>query len=192
MLLAFHISSCSEAAVSSETVAVNNTGTPGNASTPDVNSTSTPVTKSSSNSEAVDPFYTKNHVKQSGWQIPISNKRRYIRTEEIMMPIKKGKEVRVTTTDYGYSYEDSWAYSEDSLHPNGPMKLESVFFTEYNVKGKVFMYSILVKEVKVPPPSNSDDPGERFLYKIQDTDGDGVFETLVHGDEILVPKWVLK
>lgn len=71
-------------------------------------------------------------------------------------------------------------------------KLESEFFMEHSYKGKVFMYSIFAKEVRIPSPSNNDAPKEKFVYLIADMDGDSIFETLEGNEDLKVPKWVLK
>ena len=55
------------------------------------------------------------------------------------------------------------------------------------------MYSITVEKVVTPSPSNNEDHVDPFGYRIQDRDGDGIFETLLpRGTDIVVPNWVLK
>lgn len=192
MWFAFHISSCSESgAVNSETVAVNN------ASTPTLDATVTPENSSPLNSQDT---VLKNCIKKNGWLLPPHNGRLISDTSAPkvdMMRTENGKEVEVTQTSYSYGYENAWTYSQDVPCKGGGLeylkgKVATPWYTEFSVKGKVFMYSIFAKEVKVPRPSNSDHGEERFMYDIRDDDGDGIFETLVHDEKVTVPKWVLK
>ena len=191
LLLAFHISSCSEAGiVNSENVAVNNS------STPNLNTTVIPENKPPLNSQDT---VLKNCIKKDGWLLPPTNGRHISDTNPKvdMMTTKDGKEVEVTQTSYSYGYENPWSYSQDVPCKGGGSdylkgKVATPWYTEFSVNGKVFMYSIFAKEVRVPPPSNSDPGEERFMYDIRDDDGDGIFETLVHDEKVIVPKWVLK
>ncbi len=145
-----------------------------------------------SNSEDEVPIPRMNQAKASGWQVPPPN-RDVVRKSVADMQTTTGKQVKVTSTDYSYAYENPWSYSEDFRDLRGPVKLESVFFSEYSGKGRVFMYSIMAKEVRAPPVSNRVPHEDSFVYKIMDADGDGIFETLLGDyDEIIVPNWVVK
>jgi len=186
---AFHTLSCSEAgALNSETVANDN------ASTPNLNTSVTPENKSSLNSRDT---VLKNCIKKDGWLVPSPDGRQISDTKKHMMPTRNGKEIEVTEITYSYGYENPWTYSQDVPCKGGGTenlrgKVATPWYTELSVKSKVFMYSIFAKEVRLPPPSNSDPGEERFIYQIQDADGDGVFETLVHDKNTSVPEWVLK
>jgi hypothetical protein len=161
-----------------------------NAATPNVNNAGTPEKKLPSKSEDVVLSDGQNSTKKSGWRVPTTNKRKIEETSVNLMPTEEGKEVEVTHTHY--SFEIPWSYTEDFLDLRGPLKLESHFIMEHSIKGKVFMYTIFAKETRVTPPSNSEPHEDTFVYLIQDMDGDGIFETLIHGEDVIVPKWVLK
>lgn len=134
------------------------------------------------------------YKKKSGWKSPPKNDT-YIdesydqgsvegRTEE-------GKRVRTNTLLYGY--RESWWHSQDFYYEGRDLdylkgKLEAISFMEIRVNGKVFMYSITVG----PLTLNDLDHRDPFGYRIQDRDGDGLFETLLPRDaDVVVPNWVL-
>ncbi len=148
--------------------------------------TQTPV-----KSDDLNDFYKQNRGNSRGYRIPIEEGRKFVRSTETTLPDAKGKEVRVAISDYGFNYDVPWRYSEEYVRPRGPVDLESVFFREYRIGNKVFMYFILAEEVRVPSASNSDG-FLRLGYLIKDSDGDGIFETLLSTENITVPDWVLR
>ena len=183
------ISSCSQnAVVNSENVGVGN-------GTPNLNP---PVTPES------DPFLpetgSENCIKKDGWLLPPSNGKTTPERSDpmvIMMRTKSGKQVKVTQITYSYGYAHAWTYSQDLRCKGGDRdflkgNFATPWYTELSVRSQVFAYSIFAKEVWEKPPSNSDAGEERFTYELRDDDGDGIFETLVHGGENLVPNWVLR
>jgi hypothetical protein len=190
IVFGFYIFSCSK------TASVNNTDST------DLNYALPSETKSPLNSEDVVVRNGKNYIKKNGWLLPPLRDRKLVRTSVLQWSTAKGKKVGVTSTHYIFEKpllysHDSWLYSQDFSYEDGTLdylkgKLESEFFMEFSLNGKVFMYSIFAKEVRELPPSNTDPSEERFVYQIADNDGDGVFETLVNDEEVIVPKWVLK
>lgn len=144
-------------------------------------------------------FDGKNYIKKSGWRTP-SRKDAYIDDTYDQGDVKRvtqnGKQVRTNTIHY--IFKTPWLYSQDFYCEGRDLniikgKLEAVHFLEMSVNGKVFMYSIFGKKIVPPPASNSDPHEDPFVYRIQDIDGDGIFETLLgDSDEIVVPNWVLK
>lgn len=105
---------------------------------------------------------------------------------------EKGKQVRVKSILYGY--RTPWWHSQDFYDGRGDLdylkgKLESLSFMEISTNGKIFMYSITVGPLRL----NDLDHRDPFGYRIQDRDGDGIFETLLLRDaDIVVPNWILK
>ena len=140
----------------------------------------------------------KNYIKKSGWETPskknASLDEAYDRgnTDGVT---KSGKRVRTKASSY--SIAPPWEYSQDFSYKDGDLdhlkgKLRSNNFLETSFNGKVFLYWISAQNLGSPPPSNNDheDP---FVYEIMDSDGDGIFETLLGDyDEIVVPDWVDK
>ena len=187
IFLVLFIWSCSDSAT------VNNVGSPGLniAGTPNVSSAGLPEKKLPSNSGGDVLSDSKDRTKKGGWRVPKSDKRKIENTSVNSRPTEEGGDAEVTRTHY--SFEIPWSYTEDFADLRGPLKLESEFFMELKVNGKVFMYAIFAKEVRTRAPSNNEPHVDTFVYRIRDDDGDGIFETLVGGDEeTKVPKWVLK
>lgn len=144
-------------------------------------------------------FDGKNYIKRSGWKTPskknafIDNEYDRSNTEGVN---KSGKKVR--TTSRSYSIVPPWEYSQDFSYEDGKLdylkgRLISNNFLETSVNGKVFLYWISAQKVGSRSPSNDDPHHDPFVYEIMDSDGDGIFETLLgEYDEIIVPDWVLK
>lgn len=194
ILSAFFSLSCSK------TETINNENSPNsNASTVtlNLNSVENAQDNTSSNSQESALIKRKPCVKKSGWLRP-SSKERYIsdKPTKSMMPMKNGKEVEVTTNHFGYNIP--WSHSlEINCESNDwdylKGKLETPWFMEVSFKGRVFMYSIFVKSVS-EDYSAKEVGEERYIYQIQDSDGDGIFETLLnsYNEEVFVPEWVQK
>jgi len=202
LFLGVHVAGCSKA------VEENNVGTSGLKAADNVlvnskvNPQDTPsqsVESSSPNPQDVVLFDGKNYIKKSGWKTP-SKKNAYIdekydqgNTERVT---KSGKRVRTKASSYFIG--PPWQYSQDFSYKGGELdylkgKLTSNNFLEMSVNGKVFLYSISAEKVVSPAPSNNDPHEDPFVYEIMDSDGDGIFETLLGDyDEIIVPNWVLK
>ena len=146
-----------------------------------------------------------NYIKNSGWKVPPREGTDVYDSYEGGPPkpndgvpwkllTEEGKEVKTTTIHY--IYRTPWIFSEDFYcEDRGPgiknEKLRSGYFLEISASGKVFFYSISVEKIVPPPASNSDPHEDPFMYRIQDNNGDGIFETLLGGD-IVVPDWVRK
>lgn len=152
----------------------------------------TPETGRTPNLENGGQLDGKNRTKKDGWQTPPRERREKVGSSGRTMKTPEGKQAEVVSTSFGF--KTPWSYSEDFLDLRGPVQLESESFMEHSFHGRVFMYSIFAKTVGVPLLSNSDQTEERYVYLIQDFDGDGIFETLISGDakEVLMPKWVLE
>ncbi|MGD9631122.1 MAG: hypothetical protein AB7V18_17940 [Pyrinomonadaceae bacterium] len=154
-----------------------------------------PVESSSPNPGDVVLFDGKYYKKKSGWKTPPKNDT-YIDESydqgSVEGRTEKGKQVRTNTLLYGY--RTSWWHSQDFYYEGRDLdylkgKLESLSFMETSVNGKVFMYSITVG----PLILNDLDHKDPFGYRIQDRDGDGIFETLLPRDaDVVVSDWVLK
>ena len=142
-------------------------------------------------------FDGKNYIKKNGWLTP-SRTDSYIDTSPDQMPgilrTEQGKEIKVTRTHY--IYKVPWSYSEDFCFEGSDLdyrkgSIKSDNFTEFRLKGKVFMYFISAT-TNTSLPANFEPHNDPFMYIIQDRNGDGIFETLKGSEEISVPKWVLK
>ncbi len=198
LAIAFSIMSCSKAV--EETNPAANTGTV-QISEPE---SPTPVsTQSSEVAESTPPsnprdrvvFDGKNYIKKSGWNTPSRNDT-YIDGSydqgDVMYSTESGKLVRTNTIHY--IYRNPWAFSQEFYFDGRELdylegRLESLGFLEMSGNGKVFMYSITVG----PLILNDLDHRDPFGYRIQDRDGDGIFESLLSDDaDIVVPNWVLK
>jgi hypothetical protein len=199
----FHSSSCSRH------VEVNSVGTPDlrpvetNAVNSNVSAQNTPVqtVESKSPSNPLDKvlFDGKNYIKKNGWKVP---SRRDMYKDEAYddRPVQRITESgkRVDTTTSSYFAKDPALYTQEFYFEGRDLdwmkgQLEYLSILEMSVKGKVFFYSVSTQKVVSPPPSNVDNHEEPFSYQIMDTDGDGIFETLLGDyDEIIVPNWVLK
>jgi hypothetical protein len=138
----------------------------------------------------------KDYIKKSGWTVPVSNDANIIKIDADMGTTKDGNEVKVSTIHYNHKTPKSYSENLDPeylIWESMKGNLISGGFTEHRVNGKAFMYSIFAEKVARPPASNSDPHLEPFVYQIMDTDGDGIFETLLGDyDKIIVPDWVLK
>lgn len=163
------------------------------------NMPSRPIESSSPSPRDVVLFDGKDYIKKNGWKKP--SKQDTYKDEtydqgDAERVTKSGKRVR-TKTDL-YLIRPPWLHSQDFIYKGQELDylkgtLASLFFTEMSANSKVFLYSITVEKVVPPPPSNNDPHDDPFVYEIMDSDGDGVFETLL-GDygEIIVPNWVLR
>ncbi len=198
LLLGIYVADCSKA------VEGNNSGTSGmkpvekssiNSEVLPQNTPSPPIEILEPNPRDVVLFDGKNYIKMSGWNKPSKNDTYIDETYDQGDPLrftKSGKQVKTNTIHYGFRKlslysEDFYFEGQDLDYLKG--KLDLVSFLEMSAKGKVFFYSVTAQKV-VP---NNDLPEGPFGYKIMDTDGDGVFETLLGDyDEIIVPNWVLK
>jgi hypothetical protein len=151
-------------------------------------------------------FDGKNYIKKIGWKVP-SRKDAYVDETYDSSPEQGsttgGKRVYTTTSIYNYKThslhsQDFYFEGKDLDYLNG--KYESGYFMEISAKGKIFMYTISGKKIVSSSgegtvssaTSNSDSHEDPFTYRILDKNGDGVFETLVYEDELIVPDWVLK
>lgn len=199
LLLVVHISGCSKGiegnnAAPSEPKPTVNAVLP---STTNFENTPRPSDENASpNPRDVVLFDGKNYIKKSGWKTPSRNDTYIDESHDqgsVESRTEKGKQVRTKTLFYGY--RTSWWHSQNFFYEGRDLdylkgKLESLSFMEISVNGKVFMYSITVGPLML----NDLDHRDPFGYRIQDRDGDGIFETLLgdHYDEIVAPNWVLK
>lgn len=190
-----HLAACSKAVEKSsvgnpaETVSSNSEAILQKTPAPTVES------ESPTNPKDVVLFDGKNYIKKSGWKPP-SREDTYVDEShdqgDFIYLTDNGK--RVKTNTILYLYRTSWWHSQDFHYERSDLdylkgKLESVSFMEKSANGKVFMYSITVG----PMILNDHDHRDPFGYRIQDRDGDGIFETLLPDDaDIVVPNWVLK
>jgi hypothetical protein len=211
LFLGVHISACSKAVEENNAV-----GTPGLMPAQDApaniwgksrsNMPSQPIEISSPGPRDVVLFDGKNYIKKNGWKKP--SKKDTYKDEtydqgDAERVTKSGKRVN-TKTDH-YSILPPWLHSENFFYKGRELdylkgKLESLYFLEMSANGKIFLYTISGKKIVSSSgektvssaTSNSDDHEDAFTYQILDNNGDGVFETLVYDDEIIVPDWVLK
>jgi len=183
------ISSCSDTTlVSSEPEGVRN-------SHHNLNSAETPASDSTLSKTVSDTC-----IKNNGWLVPPTKggaTAEKLDPRTVMMRTRSGKEVSVTLITYSYGYEHAWTYSQDLRCKSADQdylegNYATPWYTELSVNGQVFAYSIFAKEVWDKPTSTSDAGEERFTYELQDDDGDGIFETLIHGGKKMVPDWVLR
>ena len=202
VLIAFWVTSCSITIVENKAAPANSGigKTADNQSTTVSNESLEPVkNESSTNPRDAVLFDGKNYIKKSGWKTPSKNAT-YIDESydqgDVVRMTESGKEVRTNTTLYGY--RTPWLPSQDFYYEGRELdylkgKLESLSFLEISVDGKVFMYSISVEKVVTPSSSNNEDHVDPFGYRIQDRNGDGIFETLLRpGVDIVIPDWVLR
>lgn len=151
------------------------------------------------NPEDIVLFDGKNYLKKSGWKVPSQENAYVDESYNQDDPIRRTESgERIRTTMIHYFLKKPWVYSQD-LHFDGSSldslkgTLETSSFLKMSVNGKVFFYSISVEKAKPPYASNRDAHVDPFGYQIMDTDGDGIFETLlVKYDEIIVPEWVAR
>lgn len=202
LMFIVHISGCLKA------VEENNAGTsgmkPAERASPDseVNLQNTPdrsIERSSPNPRNTVLFDGRNYIKKSGWEKP-SRRDTYIDGNydrgSVERLTKSGKRVRTSGVCYGYRTPS--LYSEDFYYEGRDLDylkgtLEPFSFIEERANGKIFFYSVFAQKSVSSPLSNNDPHEDPFSYQIMDTDGDGVFETLLGDyDEIVVPDWVLR
>jgi hypothetical protein len=200
LLFLVHISACSEAVeennVKSDPKSIESAPI---ASERSFENTSGPsIETSSPNPGDVVLFDGKNYIKKSGWKTP-SKKDAYIDEDydqgEFQRVTESGKTIRTSTIQY--FYKAPWLHSQVFYYNGRDLdylkgKLESNNFLEMRANGKVFLYSVFGIKVVASPLDNGSHE-EPFGYRIQDRDGDGIFETLLSADiDIVVPNWVLK
>ena len=145
-------------------------------------------------------FDGRNYIKKSGWMLPsrkgIFEDKSYVDWNGNARTTAAGKPVKTTSTHY--IYRNGWYYSldfsfdgRDLDYMKGNFRADN--FMERRVNGRVYMYYIGAEKILPRSPSNSyhEDP---FIYRLMDTDGDGIFETLLGGSDepVIVPNWVLK
>jgi hypothetical protein len=190
LLLGFYFGSCSQVAnVNSEIIARNGVAPPNTNSSLDPKKSPTP------NEEEV-LFDGKNYLKKSGWRIPrLDGRREVVQTSVEAMSSQTGKDVDVTTKLY--SYDEPIVYSLNFSSKRSELddfkgNLETPWFRELSLDGKIFRYIIFAKVIKGSLPSNREPAEERYEYLLQDDDGDGVFETFIYKGDIKVPAWVFK
>lgn len=199
-----HITACSKAVEENNTV-----GTPSPTPAQDApanswaksrsNMPSQPIESSSPGPRDVVLFDGKNYIKRNGWKTP-PKKDTYKNEDydqgDAERVTKSGKPVR-TKTDH-YLIRPPWLHSQEFVYDGRELdnmkgQFQSFFFTEMRANDKVFLYSITVENVVSAPTSNSEPHKDPFVYEIMDSDGDGIFETLLGDhDELMVPDWVLK
>lgn len=198
--LAFQSLSCSEAVVENSAGATNSS-TPKsdeNRSTPLVSSQSNETNERTAVSTPRDEVISsgKDYVKKSGWTVPSRAETDVVERQTDMGTTKDGKAVEVILVFHDYkapkSYSENFYFEGPNLD-NMRGVLKSGGFTEYSINGKRFMYAVFVEKIVPLPASNSDPHEDPFVYQIMDTDGDGIFETLLGDyDKLIVPDWVLK
>jgi hypothetical protein len=200
MVTALLISSCSKVIVENKTTATSSdTAKTADIESATVSNQSPETVQSVPSSNPRDTVFLdgKNYIKKSGWKVP-SRKNIYIDDSPYQVIVtgktKAGHEVKMSTIHY--IYRTPWIYSEDFYWGGQDLeylkgKLKSDNFSEMSANGKVFMYSINVEKIVPPPASNSDPHEDPFMYRIQDRNGDGIFETLL-GEDFIVPNWVLR
>jgi hypothetical protein len=144
-------------------------------------------------------FDGKNYVKKSGWKVPSQENAYVDESYNQDDPIRRTESgVRIRTTMIHYFLRKPWVYSQD-FHFDGSSldslkgTLKTSSFLKMSGNGKVFFYSISVEKAESPSASNTVAHIDPFGYQIMDTDGDGIFETLLgEYDEIIVPEWVAR
>lgn len=164
------------------------------------NTSSQPIESSSPSRRDIVFFDGKNYIKKNGWKKPPKKDtykdETYSQGEmsELELATKQGKRVKAKRDLY--YIRPLWWHSQDFIYKGQELdylkgKLRAGFFTEISVNSKVFLYNITVEKVVsgIPPDGDHREP---FVYEIMDSDGDGIFETLVQDDEnSIVPNWVL-
>lgn len=135
-------------------------------------------------------------VNEEGWQIPPREKRRKLRERVIDMLSEDGKNFKVTITQYvpigGFIYsEESLLNEQKTTQLRGNLSMAG--FTEFKLKEKVFLYTIMAITRKPETQKGDNTTHERhFGYQIVDRDGDGKFETLITDkSKFLVPAWAI-
>jgi hypothetical protein len=135
-------------------------------------------------------------VKKEGWQIPPLKKMRNLGEEVVDMDSEDGESVKVTLTFY--APKDGYRYTEKPSvnNPNTGVgiDLSMLGFTEFKVKERVFLYSILAITRRFETEKRDNSTNERyFSYQIGDRDGDGKFESLlIDKSKFLVPAWAVE
>lgn len=203
LLAAFHVSSCSSASEISSAGTSNSDRAKNVSANSNQTTQNTPVeiavNKPPTNAQDIVKFDGKDYTRKTGWKIPSQDGASLHEKETDTRTTETGKQVKMTTAHYSSRYDRLPSYTEDFYFEGSKLdymkgkRLEIDTFMKMSVRGKVFMYSISVGKVGHPPASNGDPHDDPFGYRILDKDGDGIFETLLHGkSDIIVPNWVLK
>lgn len=133
---------------------------------------------------------------ESGWQIPLPEKKRTLKKSIVTRVSEDGKNIKVTTTECApindFIYEEKLTDYQKTKLISGELQLKT--FIENKVNEKIFWYTIFAKQTESnEQKSDNSSHNHIFVYRIVDKDGDGKFETRVSdSSEILVPKWAIE
>lgn len=202
LLFVFYTFSCSREVLKDNSGSTNqNTATSAEAEhARDVVNQTTPPVKNGTPGNATGQvvFDGKNYIKKSGWRIP-SHIDTYVGEHQWNGKprdylTKDGNTVKMIGRQFVYRHPRQ--ISED-FHFDGSGldyikgTLEWHGFFEDVANGKILMYTVYIQKVQPATTSNSAREGPSS-YQIMDTNGDGIFETLLGSQkEIVIPDWVL-
>jgi len=133
-------------------------------------------------------------INETGWKVPQKND-----TKSWTPTVKKINSIEGKPFNVKINYflpNENVLYTEELFSENvtrlhGELVLDS--FEELSLNDKVYLYSIVAKENESINQRNVNDHNDKLIYQILDSDGDGIFETLIDNDStILIPKWVTK
>ena len=136
------------------------------------------------------------YIKETGWQVPLPEKKKIVKTSKATIDSESGKHVEIVITAYApiddflFRIEPDNPYQKKGLFDE-VLKLESI--EEIKVKERIFWYTIFARKAKFgEQKSNNISHEHAFVYRILDKDGDGKFETLLtDSSKILVPQWAV-
>lgn len=130
-------------------------------------------------------------ISETGWKIPqTKDTKRCLPTVKKINSIEgKPFNVKITTfTPIDEALYTEELFSENITRLRGELALHS--FEEYRLNDKVYLYLIIAKENEDINQKNINGHNEKLIYQILDSDGDGIFETLIDNDPtVLIPKW---
>ncbi|MBS1796291.1 MAG: hypothetical protein JSS81_20735 [Acidobacteria bacterium] len=147
------------------------------------------------------PQKTSRIIRKEGWKVLDTKGLDVTGKEVIVMKTEAGKSLRVNTTyfrpNHDAYYYNVEGFSENTTRLFGRIKLWGI--NEFKASGKIFMYDVHAGRVIGDTASNT---GLNYNslnmanhpYIILDSDGDGIFETLIDDSrdpsDVPVPRWV--
>ncbi|MBS1796375.1 MAG: hypothetical protein JSS81_21170 [Acidobacteria bacterium] len=158
-----------------------------------------------STTPTTDYFPQKNSriIRKEGWKVLDTKGLNVTGKEVIVMKTEAGKLIKANTTyfrpNHDAYYYNVEGFSENTTQLFGLIKLWGV--NEFKISGKIFMYAVHAGKVIGDTASNTGLDSNSltvayYQYIILDSDGDGVFETLIDDttdpSDVPVPKWVAK
>jgi hypothetical protein len=133
-------------------------------------------------------------INETGWKVPQKNDTETSPTTVKTINSVEGKPFKVKTTYFTPNnpvFYTEELFSENVTRLQGELVLKG--FEEFRLNDKVYLYSIGAKEKENINQQNINAHNEMLEYQILDTDGDGIFETLIdNGSGVLIPKWITK